>query len=111
MSEPVLQCRALCRSYEDGDHSVEVLNNVELRLEAGEKIAVVGSSGSGKSALIQEAFFLRCQDDDDDDDDDEKHEHDPGTTSSFTNTTTTIDEHPLEVCEYINIRRVAFGLF
>ena len=52
MSEPVLQCVNLCRSYEDGDRSVTVLEGIDLSLQAGEKIAVVGASGSGKSTLL-----------------------------------------------------------
>jgi lipoprotein-releasing system ATP-binding protein len=52
MSNIVLACTGLGRSYQDGDHSVEVLNGVNLQLRRGEKIAVVGSSGSGKSTLL-----------------------------------------------------------
>lgn len=52
MSDIVLQCEALCRSYEDGDRSVAVLDNIDFSLLAGEKIAIVGASGSGKSTLL-----------------------------------------------------------
>lgn len=52
MSEAVLACESLCRIYEDGDRSVTVLEKVDLKLAAGEKIAVVGASGSGKSTLL-----------------------------------------------------------
>ena len=52
MSEIVLCCESLGRTYDDGDRVVAVLQGVNLALAAGEKIAVVGASGSGKSTLL-----------------------------------------------------------
>jgi lipoprotein-releasing system ATP-binding protein len=52
MSEPVLRCESLGKTYRDGDREVEVLRGIELSLAAGERIAVIGASGSGKSTLL-----------------------------------------------------------
>lgn len=46
---PVIQIRDLYKSFE----SLKVLNGVHFELNAGENIAVLGRSGSGKSVLIK----------------------------------------------------------
>jgi len=52
VSDPVLRCDNLSRSYRSGDVRLTVLSNVNLSVAAGEQIAIVGASGSGKSTLL-----------------------------------------------------------
>lgn len=52
MAEIVIEARGLCRSYREGERSVEVLHALDLKVRAGEFIVVLGPSGSGKSTLL-----------------------------------------------------------
>jgi lipoprotein-releasing system ATP-binding protein len=48
----LLQCRDLCKRYQEGSVQTDVLRNVAFSLQPGELTAIVGSSGSGKSTLL-----------------------------------------------------------
>jgi len=52
MTHPVLECREVARAYSSGSARLRVLDAVNLSVQAGEQIAIVGASGSGKSTLL-----------------------------------------------------------
>ncbi|MFE5309554.1 ABC transporter ATP-binding protein [Isoptericola sp. NPDC056573] len=58
-SDPVIDLRGARKTYRTGDLEFEALRGVDLRIERGEYVAIVGPSGSGKSTLMN---VLGCLD-------------------------------------------------
>lgn len=48
----ILNAKGIEKRFAQGDASIEVLGGVDLSLAAGERVAIVGRSGTGKSSLL-----------------------------------------------------------
>ena len=48
----VLHAQSLVKCYQEGNNELEVLRGVELVVERGDILAIIGASGSGKSTLL-----------------------------------------------------------
>ncbi len=55
MSEPVIAVENLARVYRVGDIDVRALGGVSLRIERGEFVAIMGSSGSASARATRRA--------------------------------------------------------
>jgi len=53
MTDPVLEALDVHKSFRQGPVTLEVLQGIALRINAGERLAIIGASGSGKTTLLQ----------------------------------------------------------
>lgn len=49
---PLIEAKDIHKTYAEGSRAVKVLRGVELTIEPGETVAIVGASGAGKSTLL-----------------------------------------------------------
>lgn len=58
---PMIELKKVNKSYVQGQNSYHVLHDIDLAIEQGEFLAIMGQSGSGKSTLINIIGFLDDQ--------------------------------------------------
>ena len=58
MSDPIVRLTGLTRSFEQGGERIDVLRGVNLTIEPGEIVALLGPSGTGKSTMLQAVGLL-----------------------------------------------------
>ncbi|MCP5368916.1 MAG: ABC transporter ATP-binding protein [Hyphomicrobiales bacterium] len=59
MAAPIVRTRGLCRDYQVGGHLVHALAGLDVTIDRGDFVAIMGPSGSGKSTCMH---LLGCLD-------------------------------------------------
>ncbi len=59
VEQPLLEVKGITRSFSLGTEETEILHGIDLKIYAGEMVAIIGQSGSGKSTLMN---ILGCLD-------------------------------------------------
>ena len=65
LAPAALQLSGITRSFDEGNRELHILNGADLRIEAGEMVALVAPSGTGKSTLLHIAGLLERPDEGD----------------------------------------------
>jgi lipoprotein-releasing system ATP-binding protein len=52
-NSPILSCEGVAKSYREAGREVAVLTSINLTIQPGELVAILGDSGSGKTTLLQ----------------------------------------------------------
>ena len=52
IDQPMIYLKNIVKSYQTGNHPINVLKKVNLEIEKGELVSIMGSSGSGKSTML-----------------------------------------------------------
>ena len=52
VNQPILWTQALSKQVNTGEQQLAILQNIELQVNPGEAVAIIGASGSGKSTLL-----------------------------------------------------------
>ena len=58
MNDIIASLKNVSRSFEQGDVTINVLRGVDLEIQSGELVALLGPSGTGKSTLLQALGLL-----------------------------------------------------
>ncbi len=62
MTAPHLAAKTVAKAYRKGQHQVSVLRGVDITVQQGEFLSIVGQSGSGKSTLLHLIGLLDAPD-------------------------------------------------
>ena len=55
-----IACKALSKSYQDGKQKLTIIRKVDLHVDYGQSVAILGLSGSGKTTLLNLLGGLDC---------------------------------------------------
>ena len=60
---PIIRIQALRKDYHVGDVTVPALRGIDLEIQRGSFVAVIGASGSGKSSVLRAGLIPALQSD------------------------------------------------